>query len=195
MPDLIAKYNWTSVGLFVGFILVAHFFAAPPYDWKTHTVSDLASQHFPYRWIMKTGFVLFGGTLALGIANKLIQGNGTLLTELPVLVYGLAILLSGLYSTKPIVEGIAYSEFESQMHSYAAQLAGIAFSVGLLLHGFAETNQQLKIIHFATFAFVIGLSALFGIMDTHIGIVQRTMYLGSFVWLTVFYNGWNTKGG
>jgi len=77
---------------------------------------------------------------------------------------------------------------ESQIHSYSAQIAGAAFSIGLLIHGITETNPNLKIIHFSTFAFVVGLSALFGIMENNNGIIQRIMYVGSFVWLTFYYN-------
>ncbi len=188
MKGLLTKYNWTSVGLFVGLIAVAHFFATSTYEWRTNTISELASQHYQFRWIMKVGFVLFGGILAIGIVKKLLNGNGNFLSELPILIYGLSILVSGLYSTKPFEEGIEYSVTESNIHSFAAQVAGIAFSIGLLIHGFSETNQHLKIIHFSTFAFVVGLSALFGIMDVNVGVVQRIMYLGSFVWLTLFYN-------
>jgi hypothetical membrane protein len=188
MTELITKYNWTSVGLFVLFIIVAHFFTTDPYDWRANTISELASQKYQYRWIMKIGFILFGGILAIGITNKLINGNGKLVTELPILIYGLAILISGLYSTKPIVDGIEYAELESKIHSYAAQIAGMAFSIGLLIYGFTETNSNLRIIHFVTFAIVVGFSALFGIMDSNVGIIQRVMYSGSFVWLTLFYN-------
>jgi hypothetical protein len=137
---------------------------------------------------MKIGFIIFGGILAIGISNKLINGKGKLLTELPILIYGLAILISGLYSTKPFLEDIEYSSIESNIHSFAAQIAGITFSIELLIYEFRETNTNLKIIHFVTFAFVVGFSALFGIMDSNVGIIQRVMYLGSFVWLTLFYN-------
>ncbi len=195
MTELIAKYNWTSVGLFVVVIIFAHFFTTNPYDWSANTISELASQNYQYRWIMKIGFILFGGILAIGIINKLINGNGKLLTELPILIYGLAILISGLYSTKPIVDGIEYSELESKIHSYSAQIAGMAFSIGLLIYGFTETNTNLKIIHFLTFAFVVGFSALFGIMNSNVGIIQRIMYLGSFVWLSSFYNQINEANG
>jgi hypothetical protein len=195
MTELITKYNWTSVGLFVGLIIIAHFFTTSPYNWRINTISELASQHYQYRWIMKTGFILFGGVLAIGITNKLINGDGKLLTELPILIYALAIMISGLYSTKPIVDGIEYSELESKIHSYSAQIAGMAFSIGLLIYGFTETNTNLKIIHFVTFAFVVLFSALFGIMDSNIGIIQRIMYLGSFVWLTLFYNQINEASG
>jgi len=186
--ELLTKYNWASVCVFVGIIVLSHFFTTSPYDWKSNSISELASQNYQYRWLMKIGFILFGGILAIGITNKLISGNGRLLTEIPILIYGLAILVSGFYSTKPIVDGIEYSELESQIHSYSALIAGIAFSIGLLIHGLSETNQNLKIIHFVTFAFVISLSTLFGLMNSNVGIIQRVMYLGSFVWLTMFYN-------
>ena len=186
MMELITKYNWTSVGLFVGIIVIAHFFTTNPYDWKTNTISELASQNYQYRWIMKIGFILFGSILAVGITNKLINGNGRLLIELPILIYGLAILVSGLFSTKPIEVGIEYSELESQIHSYSAQIAGMAFSIGLLIYGLTETDYNLKIIHFVTFGFVVGLSALFGLMNSNVGIIQRIMYLGSFAWLIFF---------
>lgn len=195
MTELITKYNWTSVGLFVAIIVIAHFFTTNPYDWKSNTISELAAQNYQYRWIMKIGFILFGGILAAGITNKLIFGNGKLITELPILIYGLAILVSGLYSTKPIETGMDYSELESQIHSYSAQIAGMAFSIGLLIHGITETNTNLKVIHFATFIFVIGLSALFGLMNSNVGIIQRIMYLGSFVWLIFYYNEINKASG
>lgn len=188
MKELLTKYNWTSAGLFIGLIVVAHFLTTSPYEWRNNTISELASQNYQYRWLMKFGFILFGGILAIGITNKLINGNGRLINELPILIYGIAIFISGIYSTKPIVDGIEYSELESKIHSFAAQAAGIAFSIGLLIHGFSETNQNLKFVHFLTFAFVIGLSALFGFMENNIGIVQRIMYTGSFVWLTFYYN-------
>lgn len=82
---------------------------------------------------------MFGGILTVGITNKLINGKGKLLNELPILIYGLAILVSGLYSTKPIEAGIECSQLESQIHSYSATLAGIAFP--LEFH-FAYSHQH-----------------------------------------------------
>jgi hypothetical membrane protein len=189
MTEILSKYNLLSVLLFIGIIIVAHLFTSNPYDWKNNTISELAAQNYNYRWIMKIGFILFGGILALGIIIKLINGNGKLITETPILIYALAILVSGIFSTKPISEGVGFSEFESQIHSYSAQIAGISFSIGLLLFGITEENMHMKIIHFSTFLFVVGFSALFGLFETNVGVIQRIMYLGSFIWLIFFYNG------
>lgn len=185
--EVLSRYNWIGVGVFVGAIIIAHLFTSPPYDWRNNTISELASQHYTYRWIMKIGFILFGAILALGITHKLLNGNGRPILEVPMMIYGLAILVSGLYSTKPFISDIPYSVIESNIHSYAAQIAGLSFSVGLLLFGLMEENTNLKLIHFSAFAFVIGCSALFGLMNGNIGIIQRVMYLGSFIWLVAFY--------
>jgi hypothetical membrane protein len=185
---LILKYNWLSVIVFMSFIIIAHSFTTHPYDWKNNTISELAAQGYQYRWLMKIGFILFGVFLNLGITNKIINGDGNLRLELPILIYALAIMVSGLYSTKPFELDVPYSAIESNIHSMAAQSAGIAFSIGILIHGFSESNMTLKLIHFTTFLFVITLSALFGLLESNVGVIQRIMYLGSFIWLVLFYN-------
>jgi len=188
MNEIIIKYNWISVGIFILTMVIAHFFVSSPYDWKNNTISELASQNYDYRWIMKTGFILFGAILTVGVLNKLIQHNGFIINEIPIMIYALAILVSGIYSTKPFVEGIEYSEFHSQIHSYSTQIAGFSFSIGLLIFGIKEIELNLKLIHFAFFAFVIICSALFGLLETNTGIIQRIMYAGSFIWLIFCYN-------
>lgn len=185
--ELLTKYNVISVIIFVGVIILAHLLSSSPYDWKNNTISELAAQGYSYRWVMKIGFILFGGILAVGIIKKWIDGESSILIELPFLIYGIAILISGLYSTKPIVD-VHYSQIESHIHSYAAQLAGISFSIGLLLKGIMETDASMKVAHFVTFFGVVGLSALFGILECYTGIIQRVMYLSSFIWLIFYYN-------
>jgi hypothetical protein len=188
MTTLLAKYNWTSVIVFVSIIVIAHLFASSPYDWKNNTVSELAAQNYNHKWIMKTGFILFGSILSVGIVHKLVFNEGKILFELPILIYGLAILISGVFSTKPFIDGIAYSQTESMIHSYAAMTAGISFSIGILIFGITSSATNLKLIHFTTFIFVVGFSALFGILTNNIGIIQRVMYTGSFAWILFFYN-------
>lgn len=103
---LLTKYNWTNVILFVGTIILSHLlFVTSPYEWKSNTISTLAAQayrSYHYRWIMKTGFVMFGRVFIVGITNQLIYGKSKFVTELPMLVYGLAILISGFFFNKII---------------------------------------------------------------------------------------------
>lgn len=188
MSEILSKYNWVSVAVFVLLIVVAHFYSSPAYDWKNNTISELASQHYDQRWIMKTGFILFGTFLSAGILVKLLGHKGDLLIELPILIYALSILVSGIFSTKPFESGVEYSEVEYQIHSICAQLAGFTFTIGLLTSGIKEANLSLRLIHLAFFVFVLACSILFGLMKENMGIVQRIMYLGSFVWLLGFYN-------
>jgi len=188
MSELRSKYNWISVVIFVVIIIIAHFFVPSSYDWKNNTISELASQNYSNKWIMKIGFILFGGVLSIGIASKSMYTKKLLIKEFLILIYGLSILVSGVFSTKPFVEGLDYSELESQIHSYCASIAGVSFSISLLIFGFSESKMNLKFTHYGFFIFVIGCSALFGLLDSNVGIVQRIMYLGSFIWLLFYYN-------
>lgn len=47
------------------------------------------------------------------------------------------------------IEGVEYSALESQIHSYSAQIAGLAFSSGLLIFGITAEHINLKIANWA----------------------------------------------
>lgn len=82
---------------------------------------------------------------------------------------------------------------ESNIHSLAVQMAGLAFSVGLLTHFIKAQQVKIKVAHFITFIFVIGISALFAISDANAGVIQRVLYCGSFLWLVFYYNQTSSK--
>lgn len=182
------KYNVIAVLIFVGIILVAHFLAIAEYNWKINTVSELASQGYPRKWIMQIGFIIFGLILLLGISNKVRLNTVDYVIDIPIGIYGLAILISGIYCTKPFVSELQYSEFESNIHSISATIAGIAFSIGILASGIKESGTSSRLIHFTFLVFVIGMSAYFGISQSNNGLIQKLMYLGSFYWLIKYYN-------
>ena len=188
MHKVVEKYNCLSVLVFVITILIAHFFVANPYEWQNNTISELASQNYKYRWIMKSGFIFFGGILSTGIISKALINKEFKFAELFMFIYGIAILISGIYSTKPFIENIEYSVLESNIHSISATIAGFSFSIGICMFAYQERNKKLKIIHSLFFIFVISCSIAFGLLDARIGVVQRIMYLGSFTWLLFFYN-------
>ncbi len=184
----IQKYNILAVLVFVGIILIAHFASIKDYNWKINTVSELASQGYSRKWIMQIGFILFGLILLIGIANKIRLNTINYLIDIPIGIYGLAILLSGIYCTKPFVNGLGYSESESNIHSISATMAGIALSIGILASGIIETKSSIRLIHFAFLIFVMGMSVYFGISESNNGLIQKIMYLGSFCWLIKYYN-------
>ena len=176
-----------AVAYFIAIIVLAHFFVPPAYDWTQNTVSDLASQGHTYKWIMQIGFIGFGLLLTWGVIfhfNK----NRRAYFLLFVAVYGLSILMSGIYCAAPIDPSFPNSLRESQLHSMFATVAGIAMSLGIFWKFAASSNHREIWTRFAFFLLVIGISGLFGLAENHVlvldkGIVQRILYLVGLAWL------------
>jgi hypothetical membrane protein len=182
MEFLKSYYNIIATTIFIVFIVVAHIFSTPNYDWTKNTISDLGAQGYNRKLIMQIGFLSFGVILASGIFL-----NGLSLRTTPILVYGLCVALTGVFCTKPFTDMETFSITQSTLHSAFAQIAGITFSIGVLTQLFFTTDNNSKIMHLIFFILVIGLSATFGLLKNYHGIAQRFLYLTSFVWLLKFY--------
>lgn len=87
-----------SVIVFVTVIIIAHFFAPADYLWWQRTISELAGQNLPHAWIMRTGFILFGGLLSLQVMCLIIKKHTSLVSGLAVIAYGLSMLCTGIWS-------------------------------------------------------------------------------------------------
>lgn len=182
------KTIYFSVVYFIVIIIVAHFFVPPEYVWTQNTVSDLAAQGLPNQWIMQAGFIGFGVLLNLGFLQKSIATRKIGYPDIPVMVYGLAILVTGLFSTMPFIAGAGYSEQESNLHSLFAQIAGVFFIIGILYRLIIAPTAKERSFHTAFFLLVMGTSLAFGLSENGMitlgkGVIQRTLYLVSFVWL------------
>lgn len=163
-------------------IVVAHLIAPDSYDWRRNTISDLGAQGYERNGIMRTGFLAFGVILAVGCVI-----SGPDWRRVPILLYGSCVALAGVFCTKPFSGAAAYSVTHASLHSAFAQAAGVLFSVGLVLHiVFASTARE-RFIHAAFLVGVIGLSAAFGSSGAYPGVMQRLLYLLSFIWLVRWY--------
>lgn len=177
-----SHYHIVATLIFIVAILAAHYYATKDYNWLQHTISDLGAQGYEYNIIMRSGFVAFGILMLIGII-----WNGLSWNNAAILVYALCVGLSGIYCTKPFYSDQLYNLSEANLHSSFAQVAGVAFSVGILVQMFFERNPTLKYIHLLFFMLVIGFSLLFGIVGKYQGVMQRLLYLVSFIWLLKYY--------
>lgn len=176
-----------AVAYFVAVIVLAHFFIPPIYDWTQNTISDLASQGHAYKWIMQAGFIGFGLLLVWGVLSHFSQ-NRRAYFLLFVAVYGLSILMSGIFCAAPIDPSFPNSLRESQLHSMFATIAGVSMSLGIFWQFVVSSNHRERWTRFAFFLLVIGISGLFGFAENHIlvldkGIIQRILYLTGLAWL------------
>ncbi|MBX7242612.1 MAG: DUF998 domain-containing protein [Bacteroidia bacterium] len=184
MEYLKLHYNSLATVIFVFIIVIAHIVSPDFYDFTQNTISDLGAQAYDRKAIMQTGFLIFGMIVVSGIFL-----NGFSLRTLPVLIYALSVAMTGIFCTKPFFSGVSFSETHASVHAFFAQLAGVAFSTGILVQVFYEAERSLKTIHFVFFLLVIGLSASFGLLQNYQGIAQRLLYFVSFIWFVRFYKG------
>jgi hypothetical membrane protein len=182
------RYALPAVLYFVGVILLAHFFAPPGYAWNRNTISDLGSQGHIHKWIMQAGFIGFGILLAAGLLFKFRALGRVNSPDVLVLFYGLSVLLTGFYCAAPIDKTLPVSLREEQIHSLFASLAGFCLVAGILWY--LLTSPSRWAFHL-TFLLLIGLiSALFGLSENGLivlekGILQRILYLVSFIWIVM----------
>jgi hypothetical membrane protein len=177
----------SAVAYFVVVIVLAHFFVPPAYSWTQNTISDLASQGHTYKWIMQAGFIGFGSLLTWGVIFHF-NRNRRAYFLLLVAVYGLSILLSGIFCAAPIESSISYSVRDANLHSTVATIAGIGMSLGVFLQVIMSSDNRERWIRITFFLLIIGISGLFGLAENHIltlekGIVQRILYLVGLAWL------------
>jgi hypothetical membrane protein len=125
------RYTLPAVLYFVTIIIVAHFFAPPGYVWTKNTISDLASQGHRYKWIMQAGFIGFGLLLTGGLIFKFWKLGGINYPDLPVIFYGLSVLITGFFCAAPIDKTLPFSAREEQIHSLFASLAGFFLVLGV----------------------------------------------------------------
>ncbi len=181
-----------AVIFFAVIITLAHFFAPSEYDWMLNTISDLGSQRYKNAWLMRIGFIGFGVLLSIAVLWSFIHTEEKNYSDLLIVVYALSILLSGVFSAAPFTDFSTFSIGEDKLHSLFAQIAGIAFSFGILWHLLVYSNPNQKMINFVFLTLIISFSALVGLskkglITIGLGLIQRMLYVISFVWLLFRY--------
>ncbi|NJO82257.1 MAG: DUF998 domain-containing protein [Blastochloris sp.] len=169
-------------------IVVAHLLTPDAYDWTQNTISDLGAQTYDNAWVMRLGFIGFGILLNTGIVLKGLQARRIRIADGLLMLYGASVLLTGIFSVKPFVDGILYSETQDMLHTAFAQLAGIAFSLSIVTHILSARTTRMRGIHISVFLLVVVISMMVALTDGSLvefptGIAQRILWLISFTWL------------
>ena len=184
------KHLLPAVVYFVAVIFVAHLFAPSGYVWMKNTVSELASQGHRHKWIMQTGFIGFGILLAIGLILKWRALGSIHYPDIPILIYGLSILLAGIFCTAPIDPTLPFSTREAQLHSLFATVAGFVLSGAILWYALIASSTTERVYQMVFLMLIVGISMAFGAAESGSfpvgrGIVQRGLYLVAFIWLAL----------
>jgi len=181
-----------AVIFFVITIILAHSFAPIEYNWKQNTISDLGAQQYKNAWIMRVGFIGFGILVCAALIRLYSSSENRNYSDLLIAIYAIGIFLTGFFSTAPFLGTSSFSIQEDKWHSVFAQVAGIAFSFGILWHLIGYSNPNQRIVNFIFLVLVIGFSSLVGLSKNELipiglGIFQRGLYVISFIWLLFRY--------
>jgi hypothetical membrane protein len=177
-----------SVVFIISAILIAQLFMPPAYHWTNNTISELASQGLPFRWIMQIGFIGFGVLLNTGLLLKSLSVRKIIYPDLLIIAYGIAVLITGFFSAEPFIPETPYSTVEANIHTTFASVAGFFLTIAIVLAIFSTSDSKEKLVHTLFCIGVIGLSAAFGFAENRRlpvgkGLVQRTLWAVSFFWL------------
>ena len=183
------RYNTVAVAFIACVISAAHAVAVAPYSWRDNTISELASQGYSRAWIMRAGFIGFGALVIAGAVLRAEPPQPWWYREIPLLLYGLGLLLSGVFSAAPFAPGVGYSEGEARLHSASATAAGVGISLAMLLYMLSEGAVRARAAHLAALVLTVVLSALFGMSKVGAGVVQRCLYAVGFAWLVYIEMG------
>lgn len=141
-----------------------------------------------YKWIMQAGFIGFGVLISISVGTAFMRIKKVLFPLLLVAVYGISILLSGIFCTAPMDPSISYSVSDSNLHSMFAAIAGVGMSLAIFWQVFQATDPKAKRNHFIFLLLVMGLSGIFGMVENGMlaldkGIIQRLLYLSGLAWI------------
>lgn len=123
-----------------------------------------------------------------GLVLKFIAAGKINYPDIPLILYGMAIIAAGFFCERPIAASVSYSPTEARIHSVFASAAGICLTLGILAYLALSATPSEKVFHVVFLALVVGFSMLFGLAENRTigigkGVVQRGLYLVSFIWL------------
>lgn len=102
--------GWLSLAL-----LTAHLVAPVTYHFKSNTISDLGAQNYKNAWIMRSGFLGFGALTATAGIWDMVAKKKPWVSMVPLTVYGLSMVATGLFSTAPFEDGVSFSQNEENL--------------------------------------------------------------------------------
>jgi hypothetical protein len=184
-------FNWQQkvlaigIGTFVCAALVGPFASHPAYSSITHSVSELAGQSMPNAWIMRAGFVAFGGAVLLAAFADL-RANPAVNAAL--CLFGAGMVGSAIWSPVPIAAVGGGSRAEDDLHSIAASMMGAAFAFACaarfwVVRAGAASRGSTDWFSAAGVVIAVVIPVLMFQFPAVTGALQRGMFMFSFVWI------------
>lgn len=164
-----------AIAIAAAAILMGPQYTEVGYDWRIHSVSELAGQATRNAWVMRTGLIALGVGVTAGFFDR------RSLVDAPFLVFGLAMIGVGLAPHRPFVAERAYSETLDAAHSVFASLAGLAAVAGFVARGVAVKRAR-RLVYFALAGAYTILPLMMWLDPGAEGVYQRVTFGSFLVW-------------
>jgi hypothetical membrane protein len=182
------RENQIGVLYLTTFLTAAHIAAPEDYSIQTDTLSSLGGQNYENAWIMNSGFAGFGGIMIYSSSKNIYHDSNTVPLELPIALYGVSMAGAGIFSSPSFQEGSSFDSFESSVHTFFANSAGISLTGAMLVHAILEDDSSKQLLHYSAVGYTALASGAFKMFPEYQGVWQRALWVGGLSWLTFVYN-------
>lgn len=154
------------------------------YNWVRHAISETAAQGLARAWVARLGIMLSAVAILLLAANRELgwKAHSRSIHRLyAILVVGLAA-----FSLKPWTAG-TFNEFEDVAHSVLAPVAGVAFTLGVLLVSArrAPIARRARVLDWVVILATVMLPLVMLSVPNVAGAAQRTVVAVGYLWYVV----------
>lgn len=182
--------NILSFAILVLFILVSTilpFFSFEGYSIVSNTTSHLGAQGSPHAWIMNMTFIILGMR-----SIQLTSRNSEITIAIFGFVFGLSLMLTGVFRNAPLIEGISIDTLSDTMHSILATTTGFSFTLMAFASFFTtKSNQRWIALLLVVIATIVPLTMM--VYPSIMGVTQRFMFISSFTWIFFGTIGYQTS--
>jgi hypothetical membrane protein len=161
-------------------MFILPFFSIPDYSITVNTLNELGAQTAPYGWIMNFTFVF----LAIG---SVIAGwtyfEGFILHRIILVMFGISLVLTGLFNDAPVKPDIPYNIKEAGLHAYFACTSAFSFIILSIATSFVMERQHERILAGVAGFSAIILSVMTSESNLLAGVWERLLFIISFGWM------------
>lgn len=161
-------------------IFILPYFSSESYSIFKHTTSQLGGQNMPNAWILNVIFVFLGLSSVIASWRYL---SSFWLQKILILVFGVALIGTAIYSHSPIEQHLPANDFENYMHSIFAKITGYSFTSFAVAMAFIFKERTQILIALVVAILDTILSATMFQLPAVTGILQRAIFITSFGWL------------
>ena len=174
---------WIALASSAVLIFAAPLWMAEGYSAWRHGISESAGQGVAHGGWARAGLAALG-LAALAVA-ALSGRRGPALTSWALAAFGVAMMLSAVWSHAPWAEGVEFDALEARRHSLAAQAAGMAMVLALGGRVALRWTQQrsVDLLDLSALGLSVFVPLAWALRFPWPGAVQRAMFLLAYLWL------------